>query len=59
MAFSNNVLNVIMSVKKLKPLYKELLYTIAHKMGKPSSNEIFTDDQLRQYIREVKTYTRG
>uniref|UniRef100_A0AAX7ULJ0 Unc-13 homolog D (C. elegans) n=1 Tax=Astatotilapia calliptera TaxID=8154 RepID=A0AAX7ULJ0_ASTCA len=38
--------------------YKELLYTIAHKMGKPSSNEIFTDDQLRRYIREVKTYTR-
>uniref|UniRef100_A0AAX7SED9 Unc-13 homolog D (C. elegans) n=1 Tax=Astatotilapia calliptera TaxID=8154 RepID=A0AAX7SED9_ASTCA len=39
-------------------MYKELLYTIAHKMGKPSSNEIFTDDQLRRYIREVKTYTR-
>lgn len=38
---------------KLKPLYKELLYTIAHKMGKPSFSEDFTDDQLQQYVKEV------
>ncbi|XP_039892663.1 protein unc-13 homolog D [Simochromis diagramma] len=44
---------------ELKPLYKELLYTIAHKMGKPSSNEIFTDDQLRRYIREAFTMTES
>uniref|UniRef100_A0A8C3ASU8 Unc-13 homolog D n=1 Tax=Cyclopterus lumpus TaxID=8103 RepID=A0A8C3ASU8_CYCLU len=34
---------------------KELLYTIAHKMGKPSSTEVFTDSQLHQYIQEVNT----
>lgn len=39
---------------KLKPLYKELLYTITHKMGNPSSTEVFTDRQLQQYIKEVK-----
>ncbi|XP_028263625.1 protein unc-13 homolog D isoform X2 [Parambassis ranga] len=39
--------------QELKPLYKELLYTIAHKMCKPSSDEVFTDKQLRQYIREA------
>lgn len=44
---------------ELKPLYKELLYTIAHKMGKPSSNEVFTDDQLRRYIREAFTMTES
>ena len=39
---------------KLKPLYKELLYTITHKMGNPSSTEVFTNKQLQQYIKEVK-----
>lgn len=38
---------------KLKPLYKELLYTIAHKMGNPSSTEVFPDSRLHQYIKEV------
>uniref|UniRef100_A0A8C4ILE4 Unc-13 homolog D n=1 Tax=Dicentrarchus labrax TaxID=13489 RepID=A0A8C4ILE4_DICLA len=38
---------------KLKPLYKELLYTITHKMGNPSSTEVFTDSQLHQYIKEA------
>uniref|UniRef100_A0A3B4WEI8 Unc-13 homolog D n=1 Tax=Seriola lalandi dorsalis TaxID=1841481 RepID=A0A3B4WEI8_SERLL len=37
---------------ELKPLYKELLYTIAHKMGQPSSAEVFTDAQLHLYIQE-------
>ncbi|KAJ7987859.1 hypothetical protein DPEC_G00330930 [Dallia pectoralis] len=39
--------------QELKPLYKELLYTITHKLGKPSSPEVFTDNQLFQYIREA------
>uniref|UniRef100_A0A7N8YBW2 Unc-13 homolog D n=1 Tax=Mastacembelus armatus TaxID=205130 RepID=A0A7N8YBW2_9TELE len=39
-----------------KPLYKELLYTIAHKMGKPSTTtEVFTDSQFHEYIKEVNT----
>lgn len=36
-------------------MYKELLYTIAHKLGKPSTTEVFTDSQLHQYIKEVNT----
>ncbi|XP_062298549.1 protein unc-13 homolog D [Scomber scombrus] len=43
--------------QELKPLYKDLLYTIAHKMGKPSSTEVFTDNQLHQYIKEAFTMT--
>lgn len=35
-------------------MYKELLYTIAHKLGKPSTTEVFTDSQLHQYIKEVR-----
>uniref|UniRef100_A0A4W5R3S5 Unc-13 homolog D n=1 Tax=Hucho hucho TaxID=62062 RepID=A0A4W5R3S5_9TELE len=38
--------------QELKSLYKELLYTITHKLGKPASAEVFTDNQLHQYIRE-------
>uniref|UniRef100_A0A8C3ASA6 Unc-13 homolog D n=1 Tax=Cyclopterus lumpus TaxID=8103 RepID=A0A8C3ASA6_CYCLU len=45
--------------QELKPLYKELLYTIAHKMGKPSSTEVFTDSQLHQYIQESFTMTES
>ncbi|KAM9425116.1 protein unc-13 homolog D [Pholidichthys leucotaenia] len=45
--------------QELKPLYRELLYTIAHKMGKPSSAEAFTDSQLQQYIREAFTMTES
>ncbi|XP_041830237.1 protein unc-13 homolog D [Melanotaenia boesemani] len=44
---------------ELKPLYKELLYTIAHKMGKPSSAQVFTDSQLHQYIRVAFTMTES
>ncbi|XP_017271621.1 protein unc-13 homolog D isoform X2 [Kryptolebias marmoratus] len=44
---------------ELKPLYKELLYTIAHKMGKPTSVEVFADSQLHQYIREAFTMTES
>ncbi|KAK5850422.1 hypothetical protein PBY51_001305 [Eleginops maclovinus] len=43
--------------RELKPLYKELLYTITHKMGKPSTTDIFTDKQLHQYIKEAFTMT--
>ncbi|KAK6301817.1 hypothetical protein J4Q44_G00278700 [Coregonus suidteri] len=39
--------------QELKPLYKELLYTITHMLGKPASAEVFTDNQLHQYIREA------
>ncbi|KAM4623513.1 protein unc-13 homolog D [Polymixia lowei] len=45
--------------QELKPLYKELLYTIAHKLGKPASSEVFTDRQLRHYIREAFTMTES
>ncbi|KAM6897701.1 protein unc-13 homolog D [Xenentodon cancila] len=39
--------------QELKPLYKELLYTIAHKMGKPSQAKVFTDSHLHQYMQEA------
>ncbi|XP_068614263.1 protein unc-13 homolog D-like [Brachionichthys hirsutus] len=42
---------------ELKPLYKELLYTIAHKLGNPSAAEVFTDEQLHQYVKEAFTMT--
>ncbi|CAL8304632.1 unnamed protein product [Lota lota] len=38
---------------ELKPLYKELLYTIVHKLGRPASTENFTDGQLHSYIQEA------
>ncbi|XP_030195277.1 protein unc-13 homolog D [Gadus morhua] len=38
---------------ELKPLYRELLYTIVHKLGKPASGETFSDGQLHSYIREA------
>ncbi|XP_056284978.1 protein unc-13 homolog D isoform X2 [Pseudoliparis swirei] len=44
---------------ELKPLYQELLYTIAHKMGQPSSSEVFADRQLHQYIQETFTMTES
>ncbi|XP_029384116.1 protein unc-13 homolog D [Echeneis naucrates] len=45
--------------QELKPLYKELLYTIAHKLGRPTCAEVFTDTQLHQYIREAFTMTES
>ncbi|CAL8282639.1 unnamed protein product [Merluccius merluccius] len=44
---------------ELKPLYKELLYTITHKLGKPASTETFSDEQLRSYIREAFPMTQS
>ncbi|XP_051926412.1 protein unc-13 homolog D isoform X2 [Hippocampus zosterae] len=44
---------------QLNPLYKELLYTIAHKMGKSASTEAFADSQLHQYIKEALTMTES
>ncbi|XP_077594363.1 protein unc-13 homolog D isoform X1 [Stigmatopora nigra] len=44
---------------ELTPLYKELLYTIAHKMGKWSSTEVFADSQLQEYIKEALTMSQG
>lgn len=46
-------LTAFVLISKLKPLYKELLYTITHKMGKASSDEVFTDSQLHEYVKEV------
>ncbi|XP_075889902.1 protein unc-13 homolog D isoform X2 [Nelusetta ayraudi] len=43
--------------QELKPLYKELLYTINHKMGNPSLAEVFTESQLQEYIKEAFTMT--
>ncbi|XP_035468470.2 protein unc-13 homolog D isoform X2 [Scophthalmus maximus] len=45
--------------QELKPLYKELLYTITHKMGKASSDEVFTDSQLHEYVKEAFTMTEA
>uniref|UniRef100_A0A667ZQK3 Unc-13 homolog D n=1 Tax=Myripristis murdjan TaxID=586833 RepID=A0A667ZQK3_9TELE len=42
---------------ELKPLYKELLYTIAHKLGTPALAEVFTDSQLHHYIKEAFNMT--
>ncbi|KAJ8399738.1 hypothetical protein AAFF_G00408430 [Aldrovandia affinis] len=42
---------------ELKPLYKELLYTITHRLGKPVTEEVFDDSQLHQYIREAFSLT--
>ncbi|KAM8836606.1 protein unc-13 homolog D-like isoform 2-T2 [Spinachia spinachia] len=44
---------------ELKPLYKELLYTITHSMGKPSSAEVYTESQLHQYIQEAFPMTEA
>ncbi|KAJ8264152.1 hypothetical protein GJAV_G00145820 [Gymnothorax javanicus] len=43
--------------QELIPLYKELLYTIEHKLGKPVAKEEFDDSQLHQYIRETFSLT--
>ncbi|XP_071763861.1 protein unc-13 homolog D [Centroberyx gerrardi] len=45
--------------EQLKPLYKELLYTVAHKLGRPASAEVFTDSQLRHYLKEAFTMTES
>ncbi|XP_063075587.1 protein unc-13 homolog D [Engraulis encrasicolus] len=42
---------------ELKPLYKELLYTIAHRHGMPSTKEVHTDDQLYNYIQQAFNMT--
>ncbi|KAK3529487.1 hypothetical protein QTP70_031731 [Hemibagrus guttatus] len=38
---------------ELKPLYKELLYTIKHRLGKPSTGTEYSSTQLRDYIKEA------
>ncbi|XP_028332277.1 protein unc-13 homolog D isoform X2 [Gouania willdenowi] len=45
--------------QELKPLYRELLYTIMHTMGRPSSAEAFTDKQLHQFIKEAFTMSES
>lgn len=43
--------------KELKPLYKELLYTIAHMLGKPHTKEQYNAKQLQNYIKEAFSMT--
>ncbi|XP_062388369.1 protein unc-13 homolog D [Sardina pilchardus] len=43
--------------QELKPLYKELLYTVAHRHGKPATKEIHTEDQLYHYIQQAFNMT--
>ncbi|XP_036396006.1 protein unc-13 homolog D [Megalops cyprinoides] len=43
--------------QELKPLYKELLYTIIHRLGKPVIKEVFDSSQLYQFIREAFSLT--
>ncbi|XP_072568326.1 protein unc-13 homolog D isoform X1 [Paramormyrops kingsleyae] len=43
--------------QELKPLYKELLYTITHRLGKTSIKEQFDDLQLQRYIMEALNMT--
>ncbi|XP_053495444.1 protein unc-13 homolog D [Ictalurus furcatus] len=38
---------------ELKPLYKELLYTIKHRLGKPTTNTEYSTTQLQDYIKEA------
>ncbi|XP_062859463.1 LOW QUALITY PROTEIN: protein unc-13 homolog D [Trichomycterus rosablanca] len=38
---------------ELKPLYKELLYTIKYRLGKPTSNTEYSTTQLQNYIKEA------
>ncbi|XP_031424415.1 protein unc-13 homolog D [Clupea harengus] len=42
---------------ELTPMYKELLYTIAHRHGKPATKEIHTDAQLYHYIQQAFNMT--
>uniref|UniRef100_A0A3B1KK43 Unc-13 homolog D n=1 Tax=Astyanax mexicanus TaxID=7994 RepID=A0A3B1KK43_ASTMX len=39
--------------QELKPLYKELLYTIKHRLGKPSGDAQYSATQLQDYIKEA------
>ncbi|XP_018617114.2 LOW QUALITY PROTEIN: protein unc-13 homolog D [Scleropages formosus] len=43
--------------EELKPLYKELLYTIAHRLGKPVINKKTDSSQLHHYIQEAFSMT--
>ncbi|XP_055032990.2 protein unc-13 homolog D [Misgurnus anguillicaudatus] len=43
--------------KELKPLYKELLYTITHRLGKTHTKEQYSDKDLKDYIKEAFSMT--
>uniref|UniRef100_A0A672JWK3 Protein unc-13 homolog D-like n=1 Tax=Sinocyclocheilus grahami TaxID=75366 RepID=A0A672JWK3_SINGR len=43
--------------KELKPLYKELLYTITHILGKTHTKEQYSAKQLQDYIKEAFSMT--
>ncbi|XP_056626913.1 protein unc-13 homolog D [Triplophysa dalaica] len=38
---------------ELKPLYKELLYTITHRLGRSHTKEQYIDKQLQDYVKEA------
>lgn len=42
---------------QLKPLYKELLYTITHRLGSSHTKEQYSDKQFQDYIKEVRQHT--
>ncbi|XP_051968495.1 protein unc-13 homolog D [Xyrauchen texanus] len=44
---------------ELKPLYKELLYTITHRLGKTHTKEKYSAKQLQDYIREAFSMTEA
>ncbi|XP_016424852.1 protein unc-13 homolog D-like [Sinocyclocheilus rhinocerous] len=43
--------------KELKPLYRELLYTITHILGKTHTKEQYSAKQLQDYIKEAFSMT--
>uniref|UniRef100_A0A9J7YTR2 Unc-13 homolog D (C. elegans) n=1 Tax=Cyprinus carpio carpio TaxID=630221 RepID=A0A9J7YTR2_CYPCA len=43
--------------KELKPLYKELLYTITHLLGKTHTKEQYSAKQFQDYIKEAFSMT--
>lgn len=45
--------------KELKPLYKELLYTINHSLGRPHTKERYSAKQFQDYIREAFSLTEA
>ncbi|XP_051522810.1 protein unc-13 homolog D-like isoform X1 [Myxocyprinus asiaticus] len=44
---------------ELKPLYRELLYTITHRLGKTHTKEKYSAKELQDYIREAFSMTEA
>ncbi|XP_028821116.1 protein unc-13 homolog D [Denticeps clupeoides] len=43
--------------RELKPLYKELLYTITHRLGKPATKTKYSEHQLYEFIQQAFSMT--